>query len=421
MFSLRRQILTIATLTLAHVAHGQAPPASTPDLSVIVEQQVRQLFESELAVLAVVANADAAKIDTIRQAMSRAVQGETKTILDQISQGQARELAMSDQLKQALNSEVAKTLGAETAKLYEADYAGREMFKRKAAQRSLLVVLDRMLSFSQEQESKVAKAFMNSWNDDWNGFALTASQMGSRILGTSPPGLPNDQIKAAMSEEQATILDGLLNIPPAQLGAPQELAKLEADQTTHLAVSELKTLCKLTTGQAQTLEAAGKKAAAAIVAEKMTAITTLQDPQSGAKAAAWELWTRPTGVMLSNNTNWKNVLNSTLVGEQKKLVANRTQRRERIARVASVSSIVYALLGIEVGLSAKQMDEVTKVLSLEMPSEFAAASPQRQTELILELPDQKFARVLNEQQIAKLAQTRRKIQTQLEAMRQQSR
>ena len=110
--------------------------------------------------------------------------------------------------------EAKEILPEKAFKTYQADLALRNKFQRRGAQRAFLSGLDRYLQLNNKQQAAVAKVLMSSWKDGWNQLGLIGSQAAVGLITIKGPlkELPQDELKAAMSESQWAALEGIFEL-----------------------------------------------------------------------------------------------------------------------------------------------------------------------------------------------------------------
>jgi len=373
-------------------------------------QQVVQGVKQELTCLKIVAELTDEQADTILENLDELIDEESGRIAEESQNGtngvvSFSGMSSSKALTDAVLVEAKSLLGPKAAKAFEEDLALRKKFDRNAAQGGLLVGMDGLLQLTDKQHSVIAKLVKSKWNDDWNSLAMFVSHQGGVFaVRKQLKELPQEEIRAVLSEYQWAALDGMLNLDETAVSDQVGFAKLQGQAVAVLKLEELTGLCKLSDAQASKLKEAINTALTECTARKTEAINAMQAGNfdfQGNMDLVMDM-SRPIEQMMFGNETWKTAVDEVLNEEQAAKYATRQALREKraMAAMTAASTSSYAMqVG---GLTAKQQAALTKLFAKHLAK--TTADPAEQTKRFMAIPDEAYQEILNEEQWEKMSQ-----------------
>jgi len=227
----------------------------------IVVQQV----ERELNCMRLVANLTVHQADNIRKKLAGLIDEESARLQNADTSAMSRD---SKAIRDAIGVEAHSVLGAKELKAFNDDLTLRIDFHRRAAQRAVLVSMDRLLSLSSKQEGAIAELLIAEWTDKWNGEAMHGAQGGLIAIRKQLKELPEKKLKATLRESQWAAVEGMMTLATTPIIDPQGivgLSKLRGQAISMLRLEEMTELCKLSDNQSGKLQ----EALAAAVSESV--------------------------------------------------------------------------------------------------------------------------------------------------------
>lgn len=423
-------LLSTAILSCCSTLFAQ-PAAPPPDalpaqqnMARRFENQIRQFLEMELRHFARVGKVGEDKVDAIRNATADLVKAEATSMADDIGRGvdPGRTMGLSDEIQERFNEVAQKTLSDASAfEAYSEDKKLREKLLRTAAQRSLVIALDGIISLSKQQEGAIARTLMSSWNDDWNPIAFAGSQIGGFIMFQQLKGFEVEKLKPALRESQYMVLKGITDMDTNQFRADRMgIFRLEADQFVQMAAEEIGELCNLSAAQADKLSTSFQNAADAAIQKKEEAFILIRQREPGQPQAdmkAMEALSTPIPQLIKKSDAWDAGISDTLDEKQQALVRQREELREKRAKSATAAMIANSFFGMQLSLSGKQIQALTSVFVDNVGPGFASGM-QAQMEQLTTIPEPLFKDILDDDQLIKLSNLMGQIRQQMAMMKQ---
>ena len=388
--------------------------------SAMYESIVNRNLGDELSVLRQVVAVSDGQVKQIKESMKEAVAADARSIANRIGAGE-RFVGISPQLspqmrKQFTNS-LRNILSRNKVDLYVADAELREQFHRQAAQATAVVIMDRLLSFSEEQKSAVERVLTKAWRTEWNfigpaGIAKPAIMMFRRpLIEVSKAGL-----QEAMTRSQFFALQSVLSLDRTEFANPVSFAQREGEQFKPLMMEELRTLCKLSSEQLRHLEQAADASLTDIVERKQNAYAKLKSSNGrGFSIVEANVIGRPVSVLLWKDESWNQTLKSTLTDAQMNTVRRRNRTRAKAQHAAAMSTMATSL-GAPLGLSGTQLDQLADIFIEETHTRLGNSGTIELTEAVAKISESKIESLLSPSQTVQFQEMMEPVRQQMSAI-----
>ena len=298
--------------------------------------------------------------------------------------------------------EAKEILPEKAFKTYQADLALRNKFQRRGAQRAFLSGLDRYLQLNNKQQAAVAKVLMSSWKDGWNQLGQIGSQAAVGLITIKGPlkELPQDELKAAMSESQWAALEGIFELEMTAMADQVGLANLQGSATGMLKLEEMTELCGLSEAQSAKL----RKTIDTVLAESLELKSEAMKAIQGGnfQMEAIQDIGRPVQQMMFKSDSWTETVDEVLTKEQAAKYAVRQESRDKRNAASVVSTLATSLSQQAGGMTGKQQIALAKMFEKKFPGNLAE-DPLAMTKTLVDIPDEEYKKILNDQQWEKMS------------------
>lgn len=399
-------------LSVCFEANAQVEAFAVAPQADAYRQIVLQQVQQELGCLKLVADLTDDQSDTIIDNLDELVDEQSGEIANAIQGGNPYAmLGSSAAVIDAVTVEAKALLAPPVFKKYEADLALRSKFQRRAAQRGFLSAMDGYLQLSNKQQAALAKTLMAKWKDDWNSLAMVGAQGAGLFIIRDPlKTLPQDQLKAVLSESQWAAFDGILNLDQTVMVDQVGFAKLQGQAIGMLKLEEMTNLCSLSEAQSGKLKGAIDTVLAESVERKQAAMKAIQGGNFQQNMEQIIDLSRPIAQMMFANDNWTDTVDTVLSKEQSAKYAERTASREKRNKAAMTAAAAITLGAQTGGLTGKQQVALAKIYDKHLTE--SIGDPMGMSKQLLAIPEEEYQEILSDEQWGKMSQM-------LESMRRQ--
>jgi|GEM_PF-2133845 len=397
----------VSSLLIASFTHAQeaapfaftVPGGGNPFRAMIVEQ-----VESELNCAKLVAELADDQADQILENLDELIDEQAEKLGEAIQGGNPMAaVGTMSSWSSAVLVEAKKILPEKAFKAYEADVTLRTKFERRGAQRAFLSAMDGYLQLNNKQQGAIAKILMSSWKDGWNQLGQIGTAAAGLFMLREPiKELPQEELKAAMSESQWTALEGILNLEMTVMADQVGFAKLQGGASSMLKLEEMTELCALSEAQSTKLQKAIDTSLTESIERKNEAMQAIQAGNFQGNMKAIQDIGRPIQQMMFKSDSWTEAIDEVLTKEQSAKYATRRKSRDKQNSAAMVSAMATTLAQQAGGMTGKQQISLAKLFQKEFGDDLTK-DPMAISMKLADIPDAKYKEIVNDQQWGKMS------------------
>ena len=363
-------------------------------------QTTAKRVQRELNCLQLVAGISDQQRDTVLEKLDSAINERAAELVKQQRVIMFNAAPLPKSLLNAIAVEAKQVIPLQAFQAYEADVLMRQQFQRRAGQCGFLSTMDSLLQLSDTRQTGIAKVLTDNWDDEWITFsslAVAQPVTGIMMIRKQLKELPQEKLKANLSESQCAALEGIMSLDPAAATNRAAFGELQGKTVGLLKLEEMTELCELSEEQITKL----KTPMATARKESVERIRKAwqQNPNIQPNAETSVDMSVPIDRMMFLQDSWTKAIDRILSKEQIEKYNARQQSRikRNFAMLAGLKVTSYESLAG--GLTGKQQVALAKLFEKHLNENRA----DLQTQIATAIPHAEYKALLNEDQWQKLS------------------